>query len=203
MRGRDRHLAARGFESLLEAVGQTLAVVVVGIGNRSFLDALFHHDFGHDDALTGIRGGSAEEQAVVFDGRQRGRGGRGREHHHPVRDTHVLQRRGGLTRALAADDAFDAIGRDQAVRRGGRSGRVGAAGVTAHGGHGRPTQQLARIRHFLDRQLGTRGHGRRHRFQRAGEGQQHADLDIFGRRSARHQRHACSGQQQFLHVYSP
>jgi hypothetical protein len=46
----------------LDAVSQTLAIVVVGVGDGNGLDALFHQHFGNNLTLTGVRRGGAEEQ---------------------------------------------------------------------------------------------------------------------------------------------
>jgi len=95
----DGDRATSGFVGCLEAVGETLAVVVVGVGHRDFLDAEVHQDFRHHDALTRIRRGGAEEQAVVFVVlvAKAGRCGRGRYHDHAVRHGNVGQGRTGDT----------------------------------------------------------------------------------------------------------
>ena len=67
VRGADCHCAAGCLKCSLKRVGQTLAVVVVGIGDGDFGDALLHQHFGHHDALARIRWRCSEKQAIVFD----------------------------------------------------------------------------------------------------------------------------------------
>ena len=135
--------------------------------------------FGHHDTLTRIRRGGAEEQAVVFGGRQAGRGGRGRNHHDAVGHGHVLQDRAGHAGAVGAHDRLDAVGGDQPFggSRGGRgvdAGRVAAKPVDR-----RAAKKRAGFAHFGHRQFGAAGHLWRQRFKRAGEAQDDADLDFF------------------------
>jgi hypothetical protein len=79
------------------------------------------------------------------------------------------------------------------------AGEVADAGrVAAHAGHGRAVEQLARVRHFLHREFRGGAHRRRDRFQRAGEAQNHTDLDVLGRGGPGDKRRG-AGQKQFLH----
>ncbi|MPL73686.1 hypothetical protein SDC9_19492 [bioreactor metagenome] len=203
MRGDDGHGAALGLERFGEAVGQALAVVVVGIGHRHGLDAVFQDDVGHHFALTRVRGRGAEEQAVVLDRRERGRGRRGRDHHHAVRHRDIGQRGDGLARAHAADDALHALRSHHPLD--GRSGRGGVdtGGIAAHRGDGVAAQKLARIRDFLHRQFGAGRDRRRDRFQRPGEAHRDPHLDVLGEGAARAQRDGSRRQKQLLHLFTP
>jgi len=204
MRGAQRDRAARGGEGRLEAVGQTLAVVVVGVGHRDRGDAAILQDVGHDLALARVRRRGAEEQPVILGRREAGRGRRGRDHHDAVGARDVLEDGARHTRAIRAHDAVDLVRGHQTL--GGSLGRGGvdAGRVAADRGDRVPAaQQRARRVDLVDRKLGTRRHVGREGFERAGKAQHDADLDVFGRGRAGHQRGGGRGQKQFAHVRAP
>ena len=203
MAGVDRDLATFFGEVFRDELGLALAEVGVGIGQRDRLYAMLQQDVGGDFAFAGVRRCGAEEQSVILVGRERGRGRRRRDHHDAVRARDVLQDGTGHARAVAADDALDAIGRHHALSRGLRNGGVGAGGVAAHGDKVPAIRGLARGVHFGHRQFGGRSHLRRQRFDGAGKADQHTQLHVFSHRSARHRRHGDRGKKQFFHSFLP
>ena len=73
MCGGNCDLAARFFEVGFDAVGQTLAIVVIGIGQRRGLDTFVLQNGGKNLSLSRIRRGGAEKQTVVIDAGKRWR----------------------------------------------------------------------------------------------------------------------------------
>jgi hypothetical protein len=150
---------------------------------------------GTVDTLTGIRRRGPEEQAIRFRRGQRRRGCRRRNHQDPVRACHRLQDRAGHARAVAANHGNDSVSGDQTFGRRG-AGRGIAAGRVCTDGY----KHLA-VKHATgsvdlgEGHFGALAHLRCQRFQRAGEAQEHADLDVFGLNSTRTKRGSSGGQQ--------
>ncbi len=176
MRGVDRHRAASRLEVGLNAVSQTLAVVVIGIGDRNFVVAFRLQDFRHDLALTRIGRRRAEEKAIVLNRRQRRRGCGWRDHDRAVGDGDVRQNGGGHAGTVSAHDGCDAFRGDQTLSRGSCGRGVDAGAVSANRRQRLAAQEGLTIGDLLHRQLSAGAHGGGHRFNRAGKAQKNADF---------------------------
>ncbi|EKD61797.1 MAG: hypothetical protein ACD_54C00093G0001 [uncultured bacterium] len=199
MRDVDGHDATLGGERGRNRFAQTLAVVGVGIGQRDRLHALFQQDVSHDFAFARIRRRGAEEQAIIFSGRQRRRGRRGRHHRNAVRTRNLLQHSPGHTRAVAAHDALDAISGDDPLCGGHTGCRVTTGIVGAHRNEVPAVRDLARSVGFRNRQFSGVGHVAGQRFDRAGKADQNAKFHVFSRSSASQQRGRGRSHKQFFH----
>src|SRR5690606_4706238 len=112
-----------------------------------------------------------------LDGGERGRGRRGRYHHHAGRDRHVVGDGDGDARAVGADDGGDVLRADQLLGGGGGGGRVDAGRIRPHRGERDAVRQLARVGGLLHRHLGRVRHGGGDRLERPGEAEDDPDVD--------------------------
>jgi hypothetical protein len=135
--------------------------------------------------------------------RQRRRGGRRRDHDDAVRHRDVGEHGARDARAVAADDARRRRG-DQALGHGGRGAGVDAGRVAAHAFDGRAAEEQAASVDLGDRGLGTLRHLLGERFQRTGEAEDDAELDVFlGERRTGDERGRGGAKKQFLHCCLP
>ena len=137
----------------------------------------------HHLALAGVRRRGAEEQAVVL-GAVDSAG--------EVAEGEIITMPFGRatfcrTAPVTPEQSAPMIARhlvrgDQTFGGGGGGGGVDAGRVAAHPSTTvSPSSSLPRVVDFLHRHLGRVAHRRRDRFERAGEAQDHADLDVLGR----------------------
>ena len=199
--------ATSSFERSDKAVGQAFAVVAVLVRNGNGSHAIGVQNARQNFTLTCVRRRGAEEQAVVFDGRQARRCRRGRDHRNAVRQGNVGQDRAGDTGAVRAHDGDNAVSCDQTLGRCGTSRRVATGRVTANRNQRHAVQKLTAFVDFFNCEFGGIRHGGRQRFNRAGKAQNHTDFRFGGMACGESttcvKRANCSGQQHFFHDILP
>ena len=105
--GDGKNLASPG---LLESLGQALAPSVVLINEADVVEALVSGDLGEDRPLGAVGEGVAEEEAVICDGGEEGRGGGGADGGDLFGTGNLRGHGEGGGAGVGADDSVDASG---------------------------------------------------------------------------------------------
>ncbi len=184
-----------------EVVGETLAVVVVDVGDAQLVHAAGDERLGEDFRVVGVRRRGPVDEVLVVE-RGVGRGSRRRRDlENAVRDRDVVGNRHRNARAHTTNDADGPIV-DRLGRGGGR--HIGRDAVVVAGDDLEVAAvDAALIVDVLGSQLGRSEHGRGERVERAGEAENDGDRGVSRHRGGARCEHQRGGEPgdlgEFVH----